>query len=173
MSSLLDNVIESIGKPKKDTRAEDIIKQALGSTDEYIKRKSQRTLPSTSTPLSPTGANDFMPAQIAPVAEGEAQRLAQAIATGKFGWSGQEWDALYELVNNESGWNPHADNPTSSAAGLFQKMTNLHGPLEPTIEGQIMWGLNYIKDRYGSPSQALAHWRRRVPLNGRDVGNWY
>src|SRR5690606_16773518 len=56
--------------------------------------------------------------------------------------------------------------PNSSAAGLFQKMTSIHGPLESTIAGQARWGLNYIKDRYGSPSAALRAWMSRSP-------HWY
>lgn len=82
----------------------------------------------------------------------------------QWGWSGAEWNALYRLIMKESGFNPNAANPTSSARGLFQKMTSLHGPLENTLEGQILWGFNYIKRRYGSPSAALAFHLRN---------NWY
>ena len=94
------------------------------------------------------------------------QRFAQ------FGWGPEELNALTTLWNRESGnpkarditWNPAAANPTSSARGIAQKMTSVHGPLEPTWQGQIDWGLNYIAERYGSPSQALAFHNRR---------NWY
>lgn len=96
--------------------------------------------PGTSTPLSGDRAQ----------ARSIMQRMAQ-----QWGWTGREWDALVRLIMKESGFNPRAANPTSSARGLFQKMVSIHGPLEPTIEGQIMWGFNYIKGRYGSPSRAL------------------
>lgn len=43
-------------------------------------------------------------------------------------------------------------------------MTNIHGPVEKTISGQTRWGLNYIKNRYGSPTKAKSFWRRN---------NWY
>src|SRR5699024_7832155 len=72
------------------------------------------------------------------------------------GWGfGSEWNALDELIRRESTWNPAAANPTTTARGLFQKMTSIHGPLESTVFGQAKWGLDYIKDRYGSPSAAL------------------
>lgn len=72
-----------------------------------------------------------------------------------FGWgSGPEWDAISKIVQKESGWNPNAANPTSSARGLFQKMTSIHGPVEGTAGGQAQWGLSYIKSRYGTPSAA-------------------
>ena len=92
------------------------------------------------------------------------KKQVQATARG-YGWgSGNQWDALKWIIGKESSWNPKAANPTSSARGLFQKMTNIHGPVEKTISGQTRWGLNYIKNRYGSPTKAKAFWRRN---------NWY
>jgi TP901 family phage tail tape measure protein len=93
------------------------------------------------------------------------QRVKNVAA--KYGWAGgAEWTALYNLIQGESSWNPNAANPTSSARGLFQKLTSLHGPVESTIEGQAEWGLNYIKGKYGSPSVAYAKWLSRNP-------HWY
>lgn len=80
----------------------------------------------------------------------------RAVATS-MGWGdGAEWDAIMKIVAKESGWNPLAANPTSSARGLFQKMTSIHGPVEGTPEGQAQWGLNYIRSRYGTPTAAWA-----------------
>lgn len=116
-----------------------------------------------------TGPTGTMPA---PGNINQVQSTVRNMAA-QMGWTGGEWDALYRLVMNESGWRPNAANPTSSARGLFQKMINLHGPIESTVEGQARWGLDYIRRRYGSPSRALAHWQARVPIGGRDVGHWY
>ena len=94
------------------------------------------------------------------VKDGVTQSRARAVAA-TYGWgSGAEWEAIKWLVNKESSWNPRAANPTSSARGLFQKMTSIHGPVESTVEGQTKWGLNYIKNRYGSPTRAMSFWRR-------------
>lgn len=117
--------------------------------------------------IPPTGP---MPA---PGNVNQTQSIVRDMAARQFGWTGAEWDALYGLVQRESGWNPAAANPNSAARGLFQKMINMHGPIESTVEGQAQWGLNYIKQRYGSPSAALRHWMSRVPINGKDVGHWY
>lgn len=106
-------------------------------------------------------------APAAGAAGGSALEQVRSVANG-FGWgAGAEWNALYALVNKESGWNPSAANPSSSARGLFQKMTSLHGPVEATAAGQAQWGLNYIKQRYGSPSRAWAHHLRN---NSYDSG---
>ena len=75
-----------------------------------------------------------------------------------YGWDqGPEWTALAQLINKESSWNPNAANPASSARGLFQKMTSLHGPVEATAAGQAAWGLDYIKGKFGTPSAAWAY----------------
>lgn len=85
----------------------------------------------------------------------------RTVATG-YGWGfGKQWDALNWLVNKESGWNPNAANPNSSARGLFQKMTSIHGPVEKTAGGQANWGLNYIKGRYGTPVGAMNFHKRK------------
>lgn len=47
---------------------------------------------------------------------------------------------------------------------VFLTGNSIHGPVDRTIEGQTKWGLNYIKNRYGSPTRAMAFWRRN---------NWY
>ena len=91
----------------------------------------------------------------------------RTVATG-FGWGfGKQWDAINWLVNKESSWNPKAANPRSSARGLFQKMTSIHGPVEKTAGGQANWGLNYIKGRYGTPVGAMNfHKRKGYYANG-------
>jgi TP901 family phage tail tape measure protein len=96
----------------------------------------------------------------------EVQQRVKAMAA-KYGWAGgAEWIALYNLIQGESGWNPYAANPTSTARGLFQKLTSVNGPIESTIEGQASWGLNYIKSRYGDPINAYNKWLSRHP-------HWY
>lgn len=97
----------------------------------------------------------------------KAQQRVKAVAA-QYGWAnGDQWVALYNLIQKESSWNPNAANPTSSARGLFQKMTSIHGPLESTIEGQTQWGLNYIRGKYGSP---LAAWLFHQRNNWYDQG---
>ena len=97
---------------------------------------------------------------------GNAAIRAQVMSVAKqHGWhKGAQWQALAEIIGRESGWNPNAANPNSSARGLFQKMTSVNGPVEDTVAGQARWGLNYIRSRYGDPKKALAFHNRH---------NWY
>lgn len=87
-----------------------------------------------------------------------------------WGWSGSQWDALYQLWQHESNWNHLADNPESSAWGIPQALTDLHGlngtPYMYDPSTQIRWGLNYIKERYGNPGAAWDHWNNQSP-------HWY
>lgn len=97
----------------------------------------------------------------APMSGSGPVALGRRLAARKYGWTGPEWDALYELWRRESGWNPTADNPTSSAYGIPQALTSVHDVGRAYLAGdpraQILWGLRYIANRYGSPTAALAH----------------
>lgn len=117
----------------------------------------------------------------APNAPGDvnaAARLGKRMAAAR-GWTGNEWDALYKLWQGESGWNPNAVNPSSGATGIPQLLPGAHkipsNWSNPRV--QIKWGLDYIKNRYGSPSAALDFWNSKSPHwyhNGsavHDIGN--
>lgn len=91
-----------------------------------------------------------------------------------------EWTALQTLLGKESGFDPYVVNQSSHACGLFQSLpcskaggtvywdSGLNkyrlDPSSFTVESHIQWGMNYIKNRYGSPSQALSFHKRN---------NWY
>ncbi len=77
----------------------------------------------------------------------------------QFGFGQDQFSCLDSIYNNESGWDPHADNPTSSAYGIPQalpgsKMASAGPNWANDPATQIKWGLGYIKDRYGSPCSA-------------------
>jgi hypothetical protein len=101
---------------------------------------------------------------------GSAAKTYAQKQLGKYGWGGSaQWIALDKLWNKESGWNPRADNPTSSAYGIPQalpgsKMATAGRDWRTNAATQIRWGLGYIKDRYGSPANAWAH---------SQAHNWY
>ncbi len=98
-----------------------------------------------------------------------AAAVAQAFAKSllpSFGWGISQFPYLVELWNKESGWNAAARNPTSGAAGIPQDISgNFHGG----YQGQVIWGENYIKGRYGSPEAAWAH---EVAYNWYDQGGF-
>jgi hypothetical protein len=94
---------------------------------------------------------------------------AQNMALGRTmaaqrGWTGAEWTALRQLWMRESGWRTNADNPSSSAYGIPQALTSLHGlgdKYKSDPRAQIQWGLNYIAGRYGDPINAWKFWQRK------------
>lgn len=154
-----------------DQRGTDMLGAAQAAAA-YKRMQSLNAVRNTSAGTS-QGGNQGEGIMPAPGDPGQVANEVKQIAASQYGWTGAEWDALYGLVQRESGWNPAAANPSSSARGLFQKMINMHGPIESTVAGQAAWGLNYIKQRYGTPSAALNFWLSRAPINGQDVGNWY
>jgi TP901 family phage tail tape measure protein len=101
----------------------------------------------------------------------------------QYGWGLDQWPYLDRLVTNESGWRADAANPSSNARGMFQFMPAAWKSYIEALGGPAYWaadplwqirgGLGYIKGRYGNPMAALAHWNARVPIDGKDVGNWY
>ena len=77
------------------------------------------------------------------------------------GWSSYDVECLIKLWNRESGWNVYSCNKHSGAYGIPQalpgsKMASCGSDWKTNYKTQIEWGLNYIKGRYGSPSNAWA-----------------
>ncbi|MCH6471754.1 hypothetical protein [Sinomonas terrae] len=88
---------------------------------------------------------------------------AQAYASSqlaKYGWGQDQMQALITLWNLESDWTTTATNSSSGAYGIAQalpgnKMDSAGSDWQTNYRTQIDWGLGYIKDRYGSPANAL------------------
>ncbi len=79
-----------------------------------------------------------------------------------YGWSDGDFQALVKLWNKESGWNPYANNSRSGAYGIPQalpasKMATYGTDYRTNYKTQIEWGLNYIRSRYGNPTNAWNH----------------
>jgi hypothetical protein len=97
------------------------------------------------------------------------REIGKALAAER-GWTAAQWTALEELWQVESGWDPNAQNPTSTAYGIAQFLDStwlLVGAVktsDPTK--QIEAGLDYIARTYGLPTNALAAWHGRSP-------HWY
>jgi hypothetical protein len=92
---------------------------------------------------------------------GTPQQIAQAMLS-QFGWSGGQFSCLDPLWERESGWNVYAYNPGSSAYGIPQalpgsRMASAGPDWQSSASTQIRWGLEYIKDTYGSPCGAWDH----------------
>ncbi len=96
-------------------------------------------------------------------------RGAARAMLGAYGWGSSQFSCLDALWTKESGWNVHADNPTSSAYGIPQalpgrKMASAGADWATNPVTQIRWGLGYIRSTYGSPCAAWGH---------SQAHNWY
>lgn len=69
-----------------------------------------------------------------------------------------EWPCMDYVIGHESGWDPHAVNPSSGAAGLAQELGHGYVNLDDP-HGQLAWFVHYSDDRYGSVCGAAAFWR--------------
>jgi hypothetical protein len=107
------------------------------------------------------------PARSAPAAAAPSGSF-QDYAMSKLGGSGSQFNCLENLWGKESGWNPNAQNPTSTAYGIpqFLNSTWAGTGIAKTSDGyrQIDAGLIYIDSRYGSPCAAWSHSK---------ANNWY
>jgi SLT domain-containing protein len=89
--------------------------------------------------------------------------IVQQVAATR-GWgNGMMWDALDWLISHESSWNPNAQNPTSTAYGLFQFLNStwagygIPKTSDPKLQAEA--GMRYIGSRYGNPLGAKAFWQ--------------
>jgi hypothetical protein len=99
---------------------------------------------------------------------GDPRAIAQVLLP-RYGFSSDQFSCLDALWTKESGWDPAADNPTSSAYGIPQalpgsKMASAGSDWASNPATQIRWGLGYIADVYGSPCGAWSH---------SQANNWY
>ena len=98
----------------------------------------------------------------------EYQSYAHTLVIEK-GWSENDYQSLIYLWEKESGWNPNSHNKSSGAHGIPQSLPaskmSSHGD-DYYTNGctQIRWGLEYILNRYGSPTAAWNHFL---------ANNWY
>ncbi|MFC6286156.1 lytic transglycosylase domain-containing protein [Nocardioides sp. GCM10027113] len=97
----------------------------------------------------------------------EAPRDIARALLPEYGFSSDQYQCLDALYVSESNWRVDADNPTSSAYGIPQALTELHdlpAGYMTSAEVQIRWGLDYIRDAYGSPCSAWSF---------KQANNWY
>jgi hypothetical protein len=92
---------------------------------------------------------------------GDPRTVARSLLA-EFGFSTDQFSCLDALWTKESGWNVHANNPTSSAYGIPQalpgeKMASAGADWATNPATQIRWGLGYIAARYGTPCGAWGH----------------
>ncbi|HLH99862.1 MAG TPA: NlpC/P60 family protein [Acidimicrobiales bacterium] len=105
------------------------------------------TLTATGTMVTPSNLSRY-------------QRFAEVLTSAT--WHSSQFSYLDLLWNRESGWNPTATNPTSGAFGIPQalpatKMATAGADWATDGYTQIVWGIDYIRARYGTPQAAWSH----------------
>jgi len=78
------------------------------------------------------------------------------------GWTEQQLQDWWQVIKIESGGRLNAQNPSSSAYGIAQFISGAseyasYGGNSTSVTGQLTAMANYIAQRYGSPTEALAH----------------
>jgi hypothetical protein len=101
----------------------------------------------------------------------EDPRGAARAMLPEFGFGAGQWGCLDQLWMGESDWRYTAENPSSGAYGIPQslpasKMGTVASDWRTNPVTQIRWGLQYIKDAYGTPCSAWDAWQSRSP-------HWY
>lgn len=137
---------------------------------EPAEEKAAEAPPAAPAP-APAAAPEPAPAPAPPVAVDDPA-AAQAYAAsqlGNYGWAADQMQCLATLWTKESDWKTTATNPSSGAYGVVQslpaeKMASAGADYRTNFRTQINWGLNYVKERYGSPCDAL---------NFHYANNWY
>lgn len=86
--------------------------------------------------------------------------IGQRLAAER-GWTGSEFQCLYQLWQKESKWNHLSANRNSGAYGIPQalpgsKMGSIAPDWQTNPETQIKWGLGYIARSYKTPCAAWA-----------------
>ena len=92
-------------------------------------------------------------------------RLGEQLAAER-GWTGAQWQCLYQLWQRESGWSTTAGNPRTGAYGIPQALpgSKMGSGWQSDASVQISWGLGYIGGRYGTPCGAWNYFQ---------AANWY
>lgn len=80
----------------------------------------------------------------------------------KTGWSEEDYSSIVELIKRESNFKVDSTNIRTGACGLFQahpcnKMKKYGNDYKINYKVQIKWGIEYIKSRYKTPTNALKH----------------
>ena len=94
---------------------------------------------------------------------GEIQSYMNVL-NAEYGWSNDDYIAWLMIVKRESSFNPYAKNKKSGATGLCQalpgkKMASHGKDWRTNYKTQLLWCRDYIKNRYGTPSNAWNFWQ--------------
>lgn len=164
----LDTPTETSTKTLAQQAAE-LSSSALSSSEMSSSGNSAGAAPAATATQSPVAAQT--PAlrrqsrsSVLAAVSGQPREVARTLAA-THGWTGSQWSCLDNLWNHESQYETTARNARSGAYGIPQalpatKMAAAGVDWKTNPVTQIVWGLNYISARYGSPCGAWSYWVR-------------
>lgn len=150
--------------PEATAAATDAAVDERRASRQVASRSARRTDKAKATALEMAGGSAVTRSE--KLSEGDPRDIARALLPA-YGFSSDQFSCLDSLYVSESDWRVDADNPTSSAYGIPQALTQLHDlPADymTSAESQIRWGLEYIQDTYGTPCSAWSF---------KQANNWY
>ena len=152
-AALASRQVDAAGGPSGSPAAAD-----LGDRAQSISRSVERSPVDTAKKRALSQQSGGQVTRTEDLSSQDPRSVAKALLP-QFGFSADQFSCLDEIYSQESGWNTHADNPSSSAYGIPQalpgsKMASAGPNWENDAATQIKWGLGYIKGRYGSPCSA-------------------
>lgn len=154
----------SVDQAELDKRVADRLAKRTKKAPATRSDRREATDPVKAAALSGAEGGGF--AKTEDLSDDDPRDIARALL-GEYGFSSGEFDCLDALYMSESGWRIDADNPTSSAYGIPQALTEMHDLPEgymTSAEVQLRWGLEYIQSRYGTPCAAWSF---------KQGHNWY
>jgi hypothetical protein len=157
--------------PSTGTSAGDVAADAtktLGDRSRTASRSDRRTTVDAEKLSALNQDSGGQVTQTEDLSNQDPRTIARAMLS-QFGFGSDQFSCLDSLYMSESGWNIHADNPSSSAYGIPQalpgsKMASAGSDWENNAATQIRWGLGYIKGSYGTPCGAWSF---------KQGHNWY
>ena len=139
----------------------------LADRDRSVSRSDRRTSVDKDKVASLDQSSGGQATRKEDLSKADPRDIARAMLP-EFGFSSDQFGCLDSLYVSESDWDPTADNPTSSAYGIPQALTETHDDLPADYmtnpASQIEWGLDYIRSSYGTPCAAWEF---------KQANNWY
>lgn len=165
----LDAEAQAEAKTKADAAAA-VAKAKADAAAKVVKAKAA-ALAKTRLVAAQKAARDKQRASVIAGAQADPRGAARALMSD-YGFSNDnQWNCLNLLWEGESAWKFKAENSSSGAYGIPQslpasKMATEGADYRTNPVTQIKWGLNYIKQSYGTPCGAWEFWNNRFP-------HWY
>ncbi len=158
--SPLDSAASALGGTTQASAAASLTQAELADREQRVSRSSEDRRPAVDGVKAAALSNKSGVAvtKSEDLTVSDPKTLTRALMP-QYGLSSSEFGCVDNIWTQESGWNVHADNPTSSAYGIPQalpgsKMSSAGPDWADSAETQIRWGLGYIQSRYGSACSA-------------------